>query len=78
MGFTLREVSELLDLRFDPQGECAEVREIAEIKLGDVKRRIADLEKIKEVLGNLVVACKGQGPVSECPILDALDVENQN
>lgn len=78
LGFTLREVSELLDLRFDPQRGCAEVREMAEAKVGDVERRIADLERIREVLGKLVAACKGQGSVSECPILDALDEENRD
>ncbi len=78
LGFTLKEVSELLDLRFDPQRGCAEVKEMAEVKVDDVERRIADLEKIREVLGNLVAACKGQGAVSECPILDALDEEDRD
>jgi MerR family mercuric resistance operon transcriptional regulator len=78
LGFTLKEISELLDLRFDPERSCVAVREIAEIKVSDVERRIADLEKIRTVLGELVKACKGQGAVSECPILDALDEDGIN
>ena len=78
LGFTLKEISELLDLRFDPERSCVEVREIAETKISDVERRIADLEKIRTVLGELVKACKGKGAVSECPILDALDEDGIN
>ncbi|NIR14493.1 MAG: MerR family DNA-binding protein [Desulfobacterales bacterium] len=73
LGFTLQEISELMNLRFDPHGACAEVRRIAEVKVLDIETRIADLEKIRTALRKLVTACKGQGTISECPILEALD-----
>ena len=30
---------------------------------------------MKRALGELVAQCRGEGPLSECPILDALDEE---
>ncbi len=73
LGFSLKEISELLELRFDAGGNCAEVRSRASDKIVEVEARIADLQRIKEALGELASSCPGDGPISACPILDALD-----
>lgn len=73
LGFSLKEVSELLELRFDSIGSCAEVRARAGQKITDIKARIDDLERIKGILEHLASSCPGEGPTAACPILDALD-----
>lgn len=73
LGFSLREISELLSLRVEPGANCADVRKKAVDKISDVEARIAELQVINKALKELATACKGRGPTSQCPILDALD-----
>ncbi len=75
LGFTLKEILALLNLRVDPTTSCADIREKAEAKLTDVEKKITELRKMKKALAKLAVSCVGSGPVSECPIIDALDSE---
>lgn len=74
LGFSLQEVSELLRLRVDPEIPCSEVKQRAEAKHGEIERRIDDLRRMQQALTALADACTGEGPISECPILDALEV----
>lgn len=73
LGFTLREVEELLALRVSETTTCAEVRRQTRAKVADVERKIRDLESIRRALTVLAETCSGQGPLADCPILDALD-----
>lgn len=75
LGFSLREIGELLDLRMDPDTTCEDVRERAKAKIGDIEEKIQTLLKMKAALVNVTKQCRGQGPTSECPILDALEKE---
>jgi MerR family mercuric resistance operon transcriptional regulator len=73
LGFTLKEIGELLDLRVAPAKSCADVRSLANAKVADIEAKMTDLARIKAALEKLSRACRGKGPTSECPILDALD-----
>lgn len=75
LGFSLKEIRELLALRVDPDTTCAEVKNRAEVKIADVEQKIDALQRIKKALVKLTAVCRGRGPTSECPILDALDNE---
>lgn len=75
LGFSLKEIKELLALRVDPTTTCAEVKSRAEAKLADVEAKIQALRRMQKVLQKLTTACSGRGPTSECPILDALGPE---
>jgi hypothetical protein len=46
---------------------------MARAKIESIEARIAELERINQVLARLARACRGKGPTSECPILDMLD-----
>jgi MerR family mercuric resistance operon transcriptional regulator len=72
IGFSLREIEELLSLRADPAADCGEVRERATAKLQEVNRKIAQLERIRGGLEDLIAACPGRGALRACSILDAL------
>ena len=75
LGFTLREIKELLSLRVDPAGSCADVRRRAEAKLQDIGRKIHDLRRMQGALARLAAACPGRGATGDCPILESLDAE---
>ncbi len=72
LGFSLAEIAELLALRADPSADCAEVLGHAEAKLGEVDRKIAGLEHLRQALAQIIAACPGQGALGACTIMDAL------
>lgn len=72
LGFTLREIKELLSLRLDAGASRAKVRSLALVRLSDIDARIADLKRMRSSLQHLVDQCDGTGAVSGCPILTAL------
>ncbi len=73
IGFSLREIDELLSLRIDESKACTDVQRHAREKIVEVDRRIHKLEQMKQVLARLVVLCDSGKSVSGCPILEALD-----
>lgn len=73
IGFSLREIKELLALRVDPAADCGEVRTHARAKLDEVNRKIASLTQMQGALEELIDACPGHGAaLGECSILEAL------
>ncbi len=73
LGFSLKQVAELLALRVDESATCEDVKIRAEAKIIEVEGKILELERIRKALGKLSVSCTGHGPTSECPFLEALD-----
>jgi len=76
LGFTLKEIADLLDLRVSPETTCADVRAKARARVLDVQDKIATLRTFEAALQRLVSQCSGTGPVSDCPILDAIDADS--
>lgn len=75
LGFTLKEIQELLELRVDPGSTCADVRRHARAKVADIERRIDAMKRMKGALERLARRCRGRGPSTACPILEELDRE---
>lgn len=73
LGFTLKEIKELLSLRAAPRTRCGDVRKRAEVKVRDIDDKIRTLQAMRTALTKLMGACSRQGPVTQCPILEALD-----
>ena len=73
LGFTLKEIRELLSLRVDPKASCSTVKKRAQVKVADIEERIGSLRKMRRTLRTLVTACDERKPTTECPILGALD-----
>ena len=69
LGFSLREVSELLTLERAERAECADMRALAERKLSEVQAKIAELDRIGDALRALIETCPGGGPLEGCSIL---------
>jgi len=77
LGFSLREIEELLSLRMQPGTTCGDIRKRARQKIATVNAKIEELQQIRDALNKLAAACRGKGPTSECPILEALETEMQ-
>ena len=77
LGFSLKEIKELLSLRVEPRTSCRDVKRRAEAKIAEIEAKIEDLARIRHSLRRLAAACRGRGPTSECPILDALETESK-
>jgi len=73
LGFSLKEIRELLDLRVAPGTTCADVRGRAMATIARIEGKLRDLERMRAALNALAAACRGSGPAGECPILDALE-----
>lgn len=73
LGFTLAEISELLDLRVDEVAACGAVEAQAREKLDQVAAKIDELRRMQAALSRLVEKCEAREPTSECPILEALE-----
>ena len=72
LGFSLKEIAELLRLEASSGATAADVRVRAEAKLEDLEERIRALQRMRRALRKLVESCPGQGPLSDCSILRAL------
>ncbi len=77
LGFSLKEIKELLALRAAPRAQCADVRVRAETKIIAIEAKIRALLAMKKALTRLVAECAGRGPITDCPILEALDTEEE-
>lgn len=76
LGFRLKDIKELLELRVAPGTTCADIRRSAEVKITDVRVKLEMLRQIEQTLVTLTATCPGRGPVSDCPILDALEEQD--
>lgn len=70
LGFSLDEVAGLLQL--DDGRQCAPARELAELKLADVRARLKDLRRIESLLAGLVRECGSRRGRVSCPLIAAL------
>lgn len=71
LGFALEEIRELLRMVDGGNFTCAEVEALARSHAHDIRRKIADLRRLKAVLDDMADRCSG-GKVPKCPIIDAL------
>ncbi len=75
VGFSLKEITELLTLRVDrDQHSCGEVKSIAELKIEQIDTKIVELGKMRDALYKITDACcGGLEPATSCTILNSLD-----
>ena len=73
LGFSLKEIGELLLLRVDAHTSCEQVKLRAEAKIAEVERKLIELQRMRQALLQVAELCTGEGPASACPMLEALD-----
>lgn len=73
LGFTLKEIKELIALRVGRSRGRSEVRAVAESKMRDIDQKLARLQAMRNALYSLIETCAcGEGRLT-CPILEALN-----
>lgn len=71
LGFSLREIRELLSLQINSiKNHHDDVHELAQKRLADVDLRIHDLKRIRNKLQNLLDRCDVSDESAQCQILD--------
>ncbi len=73
LGFTLKEIRDLLELRVNRNKSCSDVRHLAGEKVADIEARIRSLQKMRKALLKLAEQCDAEGGKSTCPLLDYLE-----
>src|SRR5712692_3555565 len=53
LGFSLKEIKELLSMRIDPESDCSGIQKLARAKLADIEQKIQTLQAMRKVLGRL-------------------------
>ena len=71
LGFSLKEIDELIALYRDRRRTSRDVKRLALGHVEDLNRKIAELAGIRNVLLELAQKCRGDDR-PECPILDEL------
>lgn len=71
LGFSLEETERLLKLWQDKDRTSAAVKEVAQVHIADLERRIAEMQGMVKTLKNLSHCCSGDNRPN-CPILDDL------
>jgi MerR family transcriptional regulator, copper efflux regulator len=77
LGFTLKEIKELLALSGSRGTSCGTVRDRAQRKIREIEQKIAALTAMKNALEELSETCTGRGSVTRCPILECLGSEKE-
>ena len=78
LGFTLEEIRALLALRVTPETDCDSVAGQAEHAVARIDAQISALRRMRSALGRLIHQCRDRHPTNVCPLLDALDLHEEN
>lgn len=76
LGFSLKEIAELLELN---DGSCSTARLMAEQKRGLVAARLDDLRRLHTTLSAMIDAChQSEAQGGSCALIDTLTDEDRN
>ncbi len=79
VGFTLREIQDLLSIQVEKdQHTCEEVKNLTRAKLDEIDQKLSQLTRIREALQLIHVrCCGGSESAAQCSILSALESTQQ-
>ena len=72
LGFSLEEVDELLHLGDGGPESCEVARTVATARRADLEARIADLQRMRDSLTELITTCELPRADRTCALLDAI------
>lgn len=72
LGFSLKEVQELLTLRNAPQRAVGKMPQIVKAKIEEIDHKIKDLQAMRKALEGLLDACQEKRSLTSCPIIESL------
>lgn len=71
LGFSMKEIAQLLGLWADPKRSSSEVKKLAQAHADELARKIAEMQAMQRTLTDLARHCHGDER-PDCPILDDL------
>ncbi|MBW2148695.1 MAG: MerR family transcriptional regulator [Deltaproteobacteria bacterium] len=74
LGFTLKEIKELLALGTGGDAGCPDVLGIAQQKIRQIEEKIRSLESMHRALVELAESCPGEGGLFRCPIWESMEL----
>ena len=75
LGFTLKEIADLIQLEQDSRAQCSDVQVRADEKIRLVDQKIAELTRMRSELARLASACESDQLLSECRLMNCLASE---
>jgi Hg(II)-responsive transcriptional regulator len=72
LGFSLSEIEELVHLDDGGPDGCDAARALAEAHKADLEARIADLQRMRDSLGDLIATCDLPRSDRSCALLEAI------
>jgi len=73
LGFSLKDIGELITLKTKPGTTCKGIRTKAQAKIDEIQQKIDALEEMKTALSPLIDQCQSGNPINECPILNVME-----
>ena len=73
LGFSLKEIGMLLELRSNEGKTCADVKAMATKRMQEVRTKISDLEKVHSFMENFSSDCEDGRSAPDCSFLEAID-----
>jgi len=78
MGFTLKEIQELLSIHHSSEQSCGEVRAKSRQKLAQIAEKIQELKQLENALEILISDCEMRQADELCPIFVSLTQRGGN
>jgi Hg(II)-responsive transcriptional regulator len=76
LGFSLREIKDLLALRARSDATCANVQARAAAKIAAIEKKLQHLTDMRRALTGLIASCERRDASAACPILDSLGTDD--
>ena len=74
LGFTLKEIKNLVELQATSKAMCADVQKRADKKYAEIEKRISDLKRMLRSLREISNCCsKGEPTRNNCSILECFE-----
>ena len=71
----IERIRELISLMDSPEQDCSKARDVAELHLNEVRKKLAELRALEDGLAHFAVTCTERcagGPALDCVILEDL------
>jgi Hg(II)-responsive transcriptional regulator len=72
LGFTLKEIDQLLGVVDRNEVKCADIYDFTVNKIDEVRRKIGNLKRIEKMLMDLKERCPDNKQIYQCPIIETV------
>jgi DNA-binding transcriptional MerR regulator len=75
----IEQIRELVSLMDNPAQDCSKARDVAELQLAHVRKKLAELSALEDGLSRFAAACTERcagGPARDCVILEDLSTRD--